>query len=136
MGKYLEEIVGEGPLATFLGFWSVMGAYFPFIQPLLITRKTSECTLCLQWHRTRTFAHLYNLGIVSMFTQIGVTVGEVENPRRNVPKGPHSKTLPYVATNPGSQPYEEVCELNHVRLQANDNSFIPAFFRITFFYIG
>jgi hypothetical protein len=25
MGQYLEEAVGEGKLATFLGLWSVMG---------------------------------------------------------------------------------------------------------------
>ena len=27
MGQYLGEIVGEGPSAAFLGFWSVMGKY-------------------------------------------------------------------------------------------------------------
>lgn len=27
MGKYLEDIVGNAPLATFLGFWSVMGGH-------------------------------------------------------------------------------------------------------------
>ena len=70
-----------------------------------------------------------------MFIQIGVTVGEVENPRRNVPKGPHGTTFPCVVTNPGSQLYEEVCQLKHV-ITSNDNSFLPAFFRITFFYIG
>ena len=28
MGKYLEDVVGDNPLATFLGFWSVMGVYY------------------------------------------------------------------------------------------------------------
>lgn len=36
-----------------------------------------------------------------MSIQIGVTVGEVENPRRNVPKGPHGTIFPCVATDPG-----------------------------------
>ena len=37
MGKYLEETVGDNPLATFLGFWSVMGVYFLLLTPLPIT---------------------------------------------------------------------------------------------------
>lgn len=37
MGKYLEETVGDTPLATFLGFWSVMGVYFLLLTPLPIT---------------------------------------------------------------------------------------------------
>ena len=36
MGEYLEETVGDVSLATFLGFWSVMGGYF-YKQPLIIT---------------------------------------------------------------------------------------------------
>ena len=41
MGKYLEDIVGDNPLATFLGFWSVMGVYYVY----KITAHYSSCSL-------------------------------------------------------------------------------------------
>jgi len=116
MGKYLEDVVGEGPLATFLGFWSVMGVYlFYKINVHYSPCGTSDCTVCLQWHRTRGFTCLCNLEVVSTFIQIGVTVGEAENPRRNVPKGAAATNFPCVPTNSDSQPYEEVRQRNYAR---------------------
>ena len=50
-----------------------------------------------------------------MLIQIGVTVGEVENPRRNVPKGLAGMNFPCVPTNSDSQPYEEVRQRNQAR---------------------
>lgn len=137
MGEYLEETVGDASLATFLGFWSVMGGY--------LLRSTtsyhsfnniSECPVCLYWHRTRGIYFLRNLDVVLIFIQIGVTVGEAENPRRNVPKGPHAMIFPWVPTHRGSQPYGGVCQVAHTRDQAIDTSFFPAFFRISVFYVG
>jgi hypothetical protein len=98
--------------------------------------KISERTICLHWDRTRRFGYLHNLGVILTPTKIGVTVGEAENPRHNIPKGLHSAKFPWVPTNPGSQPYDEVCQGDHAQKQANDNNFLPAFFRITVFYIG
>jgi amino acid transporter len=52
MGNYLQEIVGDGALSRFLGFWAVMvNALFAYIGTELI----------------------------------GVTVGEAQNPRKNIP---------------------------------------------------
>jgi len=47
--------------------------------------------------------------------QIGVTVGEAENPSRNVPKGPYWTVIARVPTNPDSQQYEEVCQGGHAK---------------------
>lgn len=47
--------------------------------------------------------------------QIGVTVGEAENPRRNVPKGPAGTNFLCVPANSDSQPYEEVRQSNYAR---------------------
>jgi hypothetical protein len=62
MGKYLEETVGDGPLATFLGFWSVMGTSFFLLIPLLIAQpgEISERDVFICWHRTRKLAHQCN----------------------------------------------------------------------------
>ena len=46
------------------------------------------------------FTCLYGLGVVLMFIQIGVTVGEAENPRRNIPKGSPIILFSQVPTNP------------------------------------
>lgn len=73
-------------------------------------RDISECPICLYWHRTRTFDFLRSLNVVLIFIQIGVTVGEAENPRRNIPKGLHVMTYPGVPTHQGSQPYGGVCQ--------------------------
>ena len=41
-----------------------------------------------------------------------------------------------VPTHHSSQPYGGVCEGDHVREQAIDTSFCPAFLRISVFYVG
>lgn len=68
------------------------------------------------------FDFLRNLGVVLIFMQIGVTVGEAENPRRNVPKGPPGMIFPWVPTHQGPQPYGGVCQVDRVRNQAIDTS--------------
>jgi hypothetical protein len=65
-----------------------MGGYFPRLTTAYNSfRNVSERPLCLYWHRTGGFDFLRCIDVALIFTQIGVTVGEAENPRRNIPKG-------------------------------------------------
>jgi hypothetical protein len=80
-----------------------------FITTVHLLHEFSECGVRLRGDRARKFAHVGSLGVVLTFDQVGVVVGEAENPRTNVPKGLYSVIFPCVPTNPGPQPYEEVC---------------------------
>ena len=51
MGQYLEDVVGEGRLPTFLGFWSVMGKWMASTHSVLPDLIPSDPLVLLYGHR-------------------------------------------------------------------------------------
>jgi hypothetical protein len=79
--------------------------------------------------------YLCSLSFILTSIQIGVAVGEAENPSYTVPEGWHGTIFTCGPANSSSQPFGGVRQTNRAQEQADDNSFLPAFFRLTFFYL-
>lgn len=112
MGKYLETTVGDGPLATFLGFWSVMGGHFSSMKSLPITHKISECVVRVHRYRTRRFAYLFTRDVVLISCRL-VSLSEKRKIRDEMYRGVRTPRFFHLPIDPGLQQYEEVCQGNH-----------------------